>query len=444
MKPFVPFAFTDETVDELPPRTLEILFAVQPVTALNMVLSLAHHPVMAEAALRAFEAGVFELEASKADDFRRAIGNHKFPDFIRRFDAVRDKAFLATGENPIDRSLSAIQGRNQIFFERSILDLGDLNGMIDRKSLPAGTRLPTKIFDNADKANAIFMSKGATLLLASSKNEYSLNLEGQTVIDAGLDLKGIAVRLESRKLGAVEYNHADLIVRTARPKELMTSALRSSSDKEATKAIFSKALDDLIESRVRRARLNATNSFHLHEIDEIKDLVVSLTPLGAYPSKKALETQIKVRWSPDRGAAKVEEFEGPLLLCMPGRGFGVKPKPNSPETPISLWTLMAANGLLDELKAFAWRGEDLSASNPVNGFNALHGAAQSGRIDVVDFLMQNGLDERVKDVFGDTPKKWWQDRTMKPVNEFDSAMQVSKARRAVDGILTSVGQNIRP
>jgi hypothetical protein len=105
---------------------------------------------------------------------------------------------------------------------------------------------------------------------------------------------------------------------------------------------------------------------------------------------------------------------------------------------------MAANGLFDELKEFAENGLDLGTSNPFNGFTALHGAAQSGRVEIIDFLMQQGLDEKSKDIFGDTPRKWWQDRTMKSVNDFDAIIQVAQARRAMDGILAPVGQKTHP
>jgi hypothetical protein len=439
-----PFVFTKDTADDLPPKAIAVMFAVHPAHAMDMVMSLARSPFMAEAALRAFEANVFDLNAVEANQFRHALESQKSEGLLNRFDAVRDRIFLSTGRGSFERALSAIRTHNHIFLGRSLSGIDNLNDLVDRKSLPIGTRLATKVFDGADKAKTIFMSKGSALLLASSMSEYDLTLEGQEVINAGLHFKGVAVRLEGRNLGLAEYNHADLILRTPRPLELIAAVRRTGMPEEEIRDMFGKSLDRLIESKATQARSSAAGCCALNDLDDLSRLIIDLMKSGIQPSQKALGTNLKVQWTPEFRGSRHETFEGPFFLCLPTRGFGIKPKPTAPAVPTSLWTIIASNGLNEALEVAAQSGADLGASNPFNGFTALHGAAKISNIQTIDLLLRLGCDEKTKDIFGHTPRQWWQDRTTKPINEFDAAVQVNQARRAMDGILASVGQKKSP
>jgi hypothetical protein len=440
--------FTKESIDKFPIEAVEMMFALQPTAAMNMVMAMFAHPFMAELGVRSLEAGAFNLNPEQSEKIRQALSCRETNDLLERFDRFQKNTFHASGKTAMDRAIDAIEKKDLDFFSRAVREIDGLNQMLTPGELPEATKLATKMIDGLERSKITALSRGGALLMASAKSENRFAIQGQELMSANLDVSELALQAKIKGIGLVNYSHADLIVRSMATNipssdALVRAALKSSQDPEKTKDAFAQAFHNLVVSkRDGVPGKQAENLFD--ELLWVKMAMMNLLSMGIFPKKETLDLPMKIDWKPLRNGLENECFEGPFRLCIPMWATEMQGKLTNELNPVSLWFALANENKLQELKEFSQRGFDVSECNPFNGFTAMHGTHANKSLDIVNWLVRIGTDDKAQDLHRKTPRDWRKAQSPETVDDFDSVVQAAIAVRTMDGILKGMAPKVGP
>ena len=187
------------------------------------------------------------------------------------------------------------------------------------------------------------------------------------------------------------------------------------------------ASPDVVRDANNVARWTPLHRAILYARNNAVEIISMLLEFGADPNARDSEQNVPLHLAGyrvgGRESLSSEVYLGVIVTLLKHKA-DVSARNYAGVTPLHLWTLRGADTTAVEL--LLAHGAVINSRATMQGWTPLHGAVSSGRMDLVEVLLQRGANVGAKDDAGRTPLQ-----VAKQVNRFDIA-DLLRARGATD------------